>query len=139
MQPDLTRSLISIKVADNEGQALLARKNRDAEAIRITAGATAMQTTVQGEAEATRIRAVGLAEAEATEAKVKAFGGAENQLRKEIAGLFETAIREAKVPVVPQVVLGGDGEKGTIVDALLGLLLANGGFDGITRQKELPR
>lgn len=126
-QTQLTQSEIAIKIAENEGRAELARREQDAQSIRITARANADRTVAEGEAEANRIRNVGEAQAAATKAQVAAFGGPEYQLTKEIVALLNGAIRESKVPLVPQVSLGGDGKPGTIVDALLSLLFLRGG------------
>jgi uncharacterized membrane protein YqiK len=137
-QGDLTRSTVQIKISENQGQAQLRLREREADAIRITAsaqaeavkmsaGANAERIRVEGQAEADRVAAVGKANAQSVEAQVKAFGGPDYQLKKELAQILELAIREAKTPLVPQVVIGGqqDGRGGTAVDALLGLMLAS--------------
>ena len=59
-------------------------------------------------------------------AQVKAFGGPKFQLTKELAQILESAIRDSKNPLVPQVVIGQqDGRGGNAVDALLGMLLSS--------------
>jgi len=128
-QSDLTRSAIQIEVAQNQGAAELRRKQQEAEATKVTAEATAMRTRTEGLAEADKIAAVGEAGARSTKAQVGAFGGPSYQLAKEIAMMLEGAIRDAKVPLVPSVTLGGTGERaGSPIDAMLGLLLKNGGL-----------
>ncbi len=134
-QGDLTRSTVQIKISENQGQAQLRLREREAEGIKITAsaqaeavklaaGANAEKIRVEGQAEADRVAAVGKANAVSVEAQVKAFGGPEFQLKKELAQILQTAIRESKIPLVPQVVIGqSDGRGGTAVDALLGLAL----------------
>ena len=124
-QADLTRSSVEIKIAENKGAAQLAARQREADGVRVTAGANAERIRVEGIAEADRIAAVGEAQARAVKAQVSAFGGPEFQLKKELAQILEQAIRESRNPLVPQVVIGNqpDGRGGTAVDALLGLLL----------------
>ena len=135
-QGDLTRSMVQIKISENQGQSQLRLREREADAIRITAsaqaeamtmsaGANAQKIRVEGQASADRVAALGKANAEAVEAQVKAFGGPEYQLRKELAQILQQAIRESKNPLVPQVVIGAqDRSGGTAIDALLGLVLS---------------
>ena len=70
-----------------------------------------------------------------TKAQVEAFGGPSYQLAKEIAVSLEAAIRDAKVPLVPNVVLSGSGCGGPL-DALLGLVLKNGGVNSLAPTKK---
>ncbi len=126
-QTALTASKVAIAVAQNEGEAQLQRRGREAEGIKITAAAEAERTRVSGQAEADRIRAVGEAEASATKAQADALGGPEVALRKMIAQIAADAMQHASQPLVPQFVMGG-GEKGAggIVDMLMAMSLANG-------------
>jgi uncharacterized membrane protein YqiK len=124
-QSQLTQSSIQIAVAENQGAAELRRKQQEAAATKVTAEATAMRTRTEGLAEADRIAAVGEAGARATKAQVEAFGGPNFQLSKEIALALEAAIRDAKVPLVPNVVLSGSGSGGPL-DALMALLMKTG-------------
>jgi hypothetical protein len=58
----------------------------------------------------------------------------EYQLKKELAQILEAAIRDAKIPLVPNVVIGSPGgQGGTAVHALLGLLLS-----GDIKRQEKP-
>jgi uncharacterized membrane protein YqiK len=124
-QADLTRSSVEIKIAENKGAAQLAVRQREADGVRVTAAANAERIRVEGVAEADRIAAVGEAQARSVKAQVSAFGGPEFQLKKELAQILEQAIREARTPLVPQVVIGQqqDGRGASAVDALLGLML----------------
>jgi len=125
-QGDLTRSSVEIRIAENKGSAQLAVRQRDADGVRVTAAANAERIRVEGIAEADRIAAVGEAQARSVKAQVNAFGGPEFQLKKELAQILESAIRDSKNPLVPQVVIGQqDGRGGTAVDALLGMLLSS--------------
>jgi uncharacterized membrane protein YqiK len=125
-QTALTASKVAIQVAQNEGEAQLQRREREAAGIKITAAAEAERTRVSGQAEADRTRALGEAEAAATKAQSDALGGPEVALRKMIAQIAADAMQHASQPLVPQIVLGG--EKGTsgIVDMLMAMSLANG-------------
>jgi len=125
-QGDLTRSSVEIRIAENKGSAQLAVRQRDADGVRVTAAANAERIRVEGVAEADRIAAVGEAQARSVKAQVNAFGGPEFQLKKELAQILESAIRDSKNPLVPQVVIGQqDGRGGNAVDALLGMLLSS--------------
>jgi len=137
-QGDLTKSKISIEVSHNQGAAELRRKQQEAEATKVTAEATAMRTRTEGLAEADRIAAMGEANARATKAQVDAFGGPSYQLTKEIAVTLEGAIRDAKVPLVPSVMVGSSGQAGPL-DALLGLVLKNGGLSLAPPQASPPQ
>lgn len=140
-QTALTQSRVQVEVTENQGKAALALRQREAEGLKITAAAEAdavrlkanakaEQIKVEGAAEASRIKDVGNANAESVKAQVDAFGGPEFQLRKEIAAMLEEAIKNARVPLVPQVMLGSKEGIGAsnAVDALLGLALSGADF-----------
>lgn len=135
----LTQSKIAIEIAHNEGAAALRRREREAESIKVMAGAEAERIKITADAEAerikltadaeaSRVRLVGEAQAVATEAQVRAFGGPEFQLAKDIAGLLQTAVVEAKVPLVPQISLGSTdaARPSSLIDALIGLAVSKG-------------
>jgi uncharacterized membrane protein YqiK len=125
-QTALTASKVAIAVAQNEGEAQLQRRGREAEGIKITAAADAERTRVSGQAEADRIRAIGEAEASATKAQSDALGGPDVALRKMIAQIAADAMQHASQPLVPQIVMGeGRGASG-IVDLLMAMSLADG-------------
>jgi uncharacterized membrane protein YqiK len=126
-QTALTASKVAIAVAQNEGDALLQRRTRDAEGIKITAAAEAERTRLTGQAEADRTRAIGEAEAFATKAQSDAFGGPEAALRKMIAQIASEAIQHTTQPLVPQIILGGgENRTGGLVDLLMATALSNG-------------
>ena len=87
-------------------------------------------TRVTGEAKATVTLSVGKAEAEVIQLKTNAVG-AGNYASIQIADSFG----KAGIKLVPDVmVAGGDGTRGgTIVDALLGNILAKGLADAATQ------
>ncbi|MGO7208902.1 flotillin family protein, partial [Rhizobium ruizarguesonis] len=81
-----------------------------------------------GFADAQKVRAVGLAEAEATEKKVAAFGGPDYQLNSQVLMRFAEAIENGRLPLVPQIQVGGGGEKGGangLVEMMLSMLVAD--------------
>jgi len=137
-QTALTASKVAIDVAQNEGQAQLQRRGREAEGIKITAAAEAERTRLTavaeadriravGDAEAARTRAVGEAEAAASKAQSDALGGPEAALRRLVAQLLAEAVQHASQPLVPGIVVG-EGAKGGVVDVLMAMAVANGGL-----------
>jgi len=122
-QTALTASKVAIQVAQNEGEAQLQRRSRDAEGIKITAAAEAERTRVSGQAEADRTRAIGEAEAAATKAQSDALGGPEVALRKMVAQIAAEAMQHASQPLVPQIVMGGEPRASGIVDLLMAMSL----------------
>jgi len=137
-QTKLTASKVAIEVAQNEGQAQLQRRGREAEGIKITAAAEAERTRLTavaeadriravGDAEAARTRAVGEAEAAASKAQSDALGGPEAALRRLVAQLLAEAVQHASQPLVPGIVVG-EGAKGGVVDVLMAMAVANGGI-----------
>jgi uncharacterized membrane protein YqiK len=132
-QEALTASAIGIEVAANQGLASLRKQTQEAEAIKVQAAAEAERTRITGEADAARVRAIGLAQAEATRAQVEAYtgSGAEIQVRRDIAQRFAEAIQNSKVPIVPNVALGGSNgaANSNMVEALLAMLVQKAGAD----------
>ena len=122
-QTALTASKIAIAVAQNEGEALLQRRTRDADGIRITAAAEAERTRLTGQADADRIAAIGAAEASATKAQSDALGGPDLALRKMVAQIASEAMQHASQPLVPQIVMGEKSTSG-IVDLLMAMSLS---------------
>lgn len=127
-QGDITRSLLSVQVRENEGKADVAFATQAAQRVTIDAKAHAEQLRLTGEGEAARITQIGEAEGKATKMKVDAFGGPQYQLSKEIFQQFADAIKSGNIPIVPQIQMGGaDGKGGSLVDALLAMMLQNNG------------
>jgi hypothetical protein len=71
---------------------------------------------------------VGVAQAIAIEEQVRAYGGPKFQLTQQVMGRFAEAIEQAKVDVVPKVVVGGGaggvGGGQNVLEALLTLMLS---------------
>ena len=136
-QAEITASLLSIQVKENEGKAKLALARQEAETIQVTAKAIADRTRIEGQGEADRIRAIGLADAdrtkaiglataEATEKQVAAYGGPEYQLHSQVLLRFAEAIEKGKLALVPNIAVGGgsQGGGGNLVEAMLAMLLS---------------
>ncbi len=139
-QINITASVLSVQVRENEGKAALAKARQEAESIKITADANANRVRAEGEGEAAKIRlvgeadasrtrAIGLAQAEATEKQVEAYGGPQYQLNSQVLMRFAEAIEKGRLPLVPNVmVTGGSGDKAgsgsNLVELLLGMLVA---------------
>lgn len=139
-QASITASSIAIQVRENEGKAQLAQSRQQAESIAVTAKANAERVKLEGEGEAARIRAIGLADAEkiratglaqaeATDKQVQAYGGPQYQLNSQVLMRFAEAIETSKMPIVPNIVVGGgNGERNGasgLVEMLLAMLVAD--------------
>ena len=100
------------KVAEAEAKAKI--KNAQAEAYYIKA---------QAEAESESIEKVGLAQAKSVEEQVKAYGGANYILQREAIQKMSDAIKEGKLPLVPQNVVSlGSNNNTNSVDTFNGLI-----------------
>jgi uncharacterized membrane protein YqiK len=118
-QQHITESELSITVQSNQGKAEYQRALQQAAQIRALA-----------EAEAERIARTGIAQAIATEEQVAAYGGPQFQVTQQVMNRFAEAIQQAKVDVVPRVVVSGGGENGSatngsIMEGLLTMLLSD--------------
>jgi uncharacterized membrane protein YqiK len=115
-QAKLTASELEIQVQANQGKALYERSQHEA-----------MQIRTLAEAEAEKKARIGIAEAVAIEEQVRAYGGPKFQVTREVMNRFAEAIAEAKVDVVPKVVVGGGdkGGSGSVQEALLAMLLSD--------------
>jgi uncharacterized membrane protein YqiK len=113
IQTELTQSTVMIEVNRNQGNAALARAQKDAEAVKVTAEARARQIFLEGEATA-----------KAAELQVAAYGGPEYRLSQEVAKAFFDALGQGHQAVVPQVLVNGGGEHagGPLASLLAGLL-----------------
>jgi uncharacterized membrane protein YqiK len=114
-QRNITESELSITVQSNQGKAEYQRAVQQANQIRTLA-----------EAEAERIARTGIAQAIATEEQVAAYGGPRYQVTQLVMTRFADAIQQARVDVVPRVVVtgggGGDGQGKTSSNLMEGLL-----------------
>ncbi len=138
-QTQITESVLSIQVQENQGKANLARSQQEAAQTRTLAQAEADRIQLLGEgeakkvvalasAEAEKVTKVGLAQAEAIEKQAAASGGARYQLTRQIAERFAEALEKSGVDIVPriQVTSGGgdDAGGGGLMQTLMALLLS---------------
>ncbi|HTT12226.1 MAG TPA: SPFH domain-containing protein [Burkholderiaceae bacterium] len=130
-QRTLTESKIAIGIAENNGLAEVNRQSNQGRAeaakIRAVAQAEGDKIVAIGTANARRIELEGAATATAARQQVDAFGGPQIRLAQEIATAITKAIAEARLQVVPNVVVGGDGKGANAVDAIAALVLAGQG------------
>jgi uncharacterized membrane protein YqiK len=101
-----------------EAEATKARAQAESEAIKLKASANAEQISVTGSAEAGKILAIGKSTAEAYELAVKALGG-ENFTRYKIT----EELSKGHIKLIPDILIGGNGNGGNAMDGLLGLKL----------------
>lgn len=139
MQASLTQSLIKVKVNENEGSAALARATKDAETIRVTAAATGEKSRLEGQGEADKTLAIGTASATATKLAVEAYGGPEYRLAEQNFAKFADALTKIGQPLVPQFVMGGEGDSGNgglIPTAMISSMFARMMPDALKEIKE---
>jgi uncharacterized membrane protein YqiK len=118
-QRNITESELSITVQTNQGKAEYQRAVQQANQIRTLA-----------QAEAERIARTGIAQAISTEEQVQAYGGPQYQVTQQVMNRFAEAIQQARVDVVPRVLVsGGAGEGGStsasVMEGLLTMLLSD--------------
>jgi uncharacterized membrane protein YqiK len=125
MQTQLTNSRVQVQIAENQGEADLARARKQAEQMIVTAQAESQQRTLAGRGEGARVLQVGLSEASVLLRKIGSFGDprlyALSQVSEQLA--------HSSQPLVPErvFVAGGNGEHGgtaTAGQGLLGLLIS---------------
>ncbi len=108
-----------VTIADFDAQSTIKKADGDAKSKTINARADAEVLTMVGKAEGEKITAVGKAEADVIQLKTSAMGQG-NFAVVEVG----RALAAAKIPLVPQIVAGGDGSKnGSLVDVLLANLV----------------
>jgi uncharacterized membrane protein YqiK len=127
MQTQLTNSLVQVRIAENEGEAALARARKQAEQLVVTAQAESQQRVLAGRGEGSRLLQVGLSEASVMLRKIQSF----SDPRLYALSLVAEKLSRSSQPLVPQRVFmagtNGNGENGTSGAAsqgLLGLLMS---------------
>jgi uncharacterized membrane protein YqiK len=141
IQAEMVKSEQGVKIAELHANSKVNQTKGEAEAIKLKAGGDAEALRLQAIAEAESVRIKAIAEAEAL--KVKGFGEAEAikaigdananayQLGVNSLGINEFTllqliqiIGENKLQIVPNIQVSGGGDsKGTLTEALLGMLL----------------
>jgi uncharacterized membrane protein YqiK len=141
-QTAITESELSITVQENQGKASARRATQEAEQTRTAARAEGDRIRLLGEgeaakivalasAEAERVSKVGTATAETIEKQVAASGGAQYQLTRQVVERIAEALETSGVDIVPRVQINGggaNGDQGSLVGALMGLVLADKGL-----------
>ena len=126
-QTELTASLVDISIKENQGAASVKAAEKRRQEIEALAQAEAFRQEREGQGRAAAIRSIGEAEGAAIRAKSEALEGegADKQLTQTVMLRLAEAFEAAKVPLVPQIQLGGQaGEGGNAIATLLGLMTA---------------
>jgi uncharacterized membrane protein YqiK len=121
-QKELTGSLVDISIKENQGSANVKAAEKRRQEIEALAQAEKFKQEMEGSGRASAIRSVGEAEAAAIHAKSEVMQGegADKQLMQTVMLRLAEAFETAKVPLVPQVQLGGGD--GNAFSTLLGLM-----------------
>jgi len=122
-QSELTASLVDISIKENQGAALVKAAEKRRQEIEALAHADKFRQEMEGSGRASAIRAVGEAEASAIKAKSEAMEGegSDKQLMQTVMLRLAEAFETAKVPLVPQIQLGG-AQDGNAFSTLLSLM-----------------
>src|SRR5207253_3129281 len=124
MQTELTNSRVNVQIAENEGDAELARARKQAEQLVVTAQAESQQRVLAGRGEGSRVLQVGLAEASVLLRKIGSFGDP----RLYALSLVAEHLAHSSQPLVPERLFmassnGENGHAGGPGQGLLGLLI----------------
>ncbi|WP_395404406.1 SPFH domain-containing protein [Pseudoduganella sp. UC29_106] len=123
-QKELTGSLVDISIKENQGAANVKAAEKRRQEIEALSQAERFKQEMEGAGRASAIRSVGEAEAAAIQAKSEAMQGegADKQLTQTVMLRLAEAFEAAKVPLVPQVQMGGADNNA--FGTLLGLMSA---------------
>src|ERR1044071_2756075 len=139
-QQALTESELSISIQSNQGKAEYQRSVQHAAQIRALAEAESDKTKLLAAGEAQRVKAlaeaeaeraarVGIAQALAIDEQVRAYGGPQLQLTRQVMERFSEAVQAAGIDVVPRVMISGNGQSGagtgSVFEALLAVMLSD--------------
>src|SRR5207245_5636137 len=124
MQTELTNSRVHVQIAENQGDAELARARKQAEQLVVTAQAESQQRVLAGRGEGSRVLQIGLAEASVLLRKIGSFGDP----RLYALSLVAEHLANSSQPLVPErlFMANGNGENGHAAapsQGLLGLLI----------------
>jgi uncharacterized membrane protein YqiK len=111
-QKELTGSLVDISIKENQGSANVKAAEKKRQEIEALAHAEKFKQEMEGSGRASAIRSVGEAEASAIKAKSEAMQGegADKQLMQTVMLRLAEAFETSKVPLVPQIQMGGGGD-----------------------------
>jgi uncharacterized membrane protein YqiK len=124
MQTQLTNSRVQVQIAENQGEADLARARKQAEQLVVTAQAESQQRVLAGRGEGSRVMQVGVAEASVLLRKIGSFGDP----RLYALQLVAEHLAHSSQPLVPERVFTAgtgseNGHAGATGQGLLGLLI----------------
>lgn len=119
MQTHLTNSRVQVQIAENEGEAALARARKQAEQLIVTAEAESQQRVLAGKGEGSRILQEGLAEASVLLRKIGSFGDP----RLYALQLVASFLAQSTQPLVPERVFASGGSNDS-AQGLLGQLVS---------------
>ena len=113
-QAELTGSLVDISIKDNNGAALVKAAERRRQEMESLAQGERFRQENEGAGRAAAIKSVGEAEAAAIKAKSEALEGegADKQLMQTVMLRLAEAFETARVPLVPQIQIGGGSADG---------------------------
>jgi uncharacterized membrane protein YqiK len=122
-QAELTASLVDISIKENQGAAAVKAAEKKRQEVEALSLAEKFKQENEGLGRASALRSIGEAEAAAIKAKSDALQGegADKQLTQTVMLRLAEAFETAKVPLVPQIQLGG-GAEGNALTTLLGLM-----------------
>jgi uncharacterized membrane protein YqiK len=122
-QAELTASLVDISIKENHGSANVKAAEKRRQEVEALAQAERFRQETEGLGRAAAIRSVGEAEGAAIQAKSDALqgDGADKQLMQTVMLRLAEAFETARVPLVPQIQLGGASD-GNAFSTLLGLM-----------------
>lgn len=126
-QKELTASLVDISIKENMGAASVKAAEKRRQEIEALAHAEKFKQEMEGSGRAAAIKSVGEAEAAAIKAKSEALEGegADKQLMQTVMLRLAEALETSRVPLVPQIQLGGGsgaGGEGNALGTLLSLM-----------------
>ena len=126
-QAELTASLVDISIKENQGAANVKAAEKKREEVQALAQGERFKQEAEGQGRAAAIRSVGEAEGAAIAAKSEALegAGADKQLMQTVMLRLAEAFETARVPLVPQIQVGG-GAAGdsNAFNTLLGMMSA---------------
>jgi len=125
-QKELTGSLVDISIKENQGAASVKAAEKRRQEIEALAQGERYRQEAEGQGRAAAIRSVGEAEGAAIRARSEALEGegADKQLMQTVMLRLAEAFETARVPLVPQIQLGGGADGGNAFSTLLGLMTA---------------
>ncbi|MFJ2989537.1 SPFH domain-containing protein [Collimonas sp. NPDC087041] len=111
-QKELTGSLVDISIKENQGSANVKAAEKKRQEIEALAHAEKFKQELEGSGRASAIKSVGEAEAAAIKAKSEALQGegADKQLMQTVMLRLAEAFETSRVPLVPQIQMGGGGD-----------------------------